>query len=213
MFITVRFGNNQEEIFNPNCQVIHLIDAIKRKCVVNLDQWIDLTDESGLLINISSQRDDETALDILPVKQTYILVEKRVAMAEGLTLSGTELLKDIRESHRANSNLRRKKGTAKGKVKPLAKFHYFPLLRDIYSLYPDYCIYRTVEEKKSAPKNRNRENKASTFAYDQRSDASSSSQRKSVGSPTRGKLIPLLQNTYSPHKNAAARTSRRATLL
>ena len=48
MFITVRFGNDSKEIFNPDCCIVNLVLEIRKKCRIEEDtQVIDLTDETG----------------------------------------------------------------------------------------------------------------------------------------------------------------------
>ncbi|XP_073256270.1 uncharacterized protein CXorf65 homolog [Porites lutea] len=49
MFITVRFGDGEESIFNPNCRTDILLDDIKRRCNCTKDATVDLSDESGNL--------------------------------------------------------------------------------------------------------------------------------------------------------------------
>jgi len=52
MFVTVRFGNDQRQIFNPDCAVVNLLTDIKRRCFVGMSQDIDLTDETGNVLLI-----------------------------------------------------------------------------------------------------------------------------------------------------------------
>ena len=47
MFITVRFGNDNQEIFNPDCRIVNLINDIRNKCRIDEKQIVDLTDETG----------------------------------------------------------------------------------------------------------------------------------------------------------------------
>ncbi|XP_068686944.1 uncharacterized protein CXorf65-like isoform X2 [Montipora foliosa] len=49
MFITVRFGDCEESLFNPNCRIEILLDAIKRRCNCTKDATVDLSDEAGNL--------------------------------------------------------------------------------------------------------------------------------------------------------------------
>jgi len=49
MFITVRFADDKTELFNPNCRNCLLLSNIKERCDCEDDDFIDLSDESGLL--------------------------------------------------------------------------------------------------------------------------------------------------------------------
>jgi len=53
MFIRVKFGDNETLLCNPNCVVINLLSNIRTRSRQTDDGIVvDLTDETGLLINI-----------------------------------------------------------------------------------------------------------------------------------------------------------------
>ncbi|XP_064622183.1 uncharacterized protein CXorf65 homolog [Lineus longissimus] len=54
MFITVRYGENQEKIFNPNCLNKVLLANIKERCGCRCIDIVDLSDEEGQVKNLNS---------------------------------------------------------------------------------------------------------------------------------------------------------------
>lgn len=52
MFITVKFADDKIELFNPDCRNCLLLSNIKERCDCDDDDFIDLSDESGLLKNL-----------------------------------------------------------------------------------------------------------------------------------------------------------------
>ncbi|WAR11449.1 hypothetical protein MAR_025629 [Mya arenaria] len=46
VYITVRYGESQREIFNPNCKTNVLLKSIKTKCKCDREADIELSDES-----------------------------------------------------------------------------------------------------------------------------------------------------------------------
>ncbi|XP_076468298.1 uncharacterized protein CXorf65 homolog [Babylonia areolata] len=141
-YITVKFGEGQQQVFNPNCRAVCLLQNVRDRCVVWMDDEdldllhgadIDLADESG---NVKYLRDSpyRYASEILHDRETLVLL--RVEKHEGAYASYTPLLKDeeiiteeflarlcVREdansrpasSRRAKSNMRRSPADREGR--------------------------------------------------------------------------------------------------
>ncbi|KAL8559588.1 hypothetical protein ACOMHN_018751 [Nucella lapillus] len=94
-YITVRFGDGQEAIFNPNCRAVALLRNIRDRCLEdNIDSLyteVDLSDESG---NIKYLRDTPLryANEVLNDRECLVLL--RVNKHDGVCASYTPLLKD-----------------------------------------------------------------------------------------------------------------------
>ncbi|CAH3105066.1 unnamed protein product [Porites lobata] len=94
MFITVRYGDCQEALFNPNCMTKVLLEDIKKRCRRGREEIIDLSDESGNLKNLLEHK-SEYATEILKARHSFILI--RVDKKEGDEISTyTPLLNDIK---------------------------------------------------------------------------------------------------------------------
>lgn len=52
MFITVRFGDDKSEIFNPDCRNVILLHNIKERCDCDIEDTVDLSDETGNVMNL-----------------------------------------------------------------------------------------------------------------------------------------------------------------
>ncbi|XP_068732720.1 uncharacterized protein CXorf65 homolog [Montipora capricornis] len=78
MFITVRFGDCEESLFNPNCRIEILLDAIKRRCNCTKDATVDLSDEAGNLKYLGNHP-LSYASELLKARESFVLirVEKR----------------------------------------------------------------------------------------------------------------------------------------
>lgn len=94
MFITVRFGDCQEALFNPNCMIKVLLEDIKKRCRRNREELIDLSDESGNLKNLLDHK-TEYATDLLKARHSFILIRLEKKQGEDL-FTYTPLLNDIR---------------------------------------------------------------------------------------------------------------------
>ncbi|KAL9963697.1 hypothetical protein ACROYT_G027228 [Oculina patagonica] len=94
MFITVRFGDCQEALFNPNCMTKVLLEDIKKRCRRDREEIIDLSDESGNLKNLLEHK-GEYATELLKARHSFILI--KVDKKEGEDASTyTPLLNDIK---------------------------------------------------------------------------------------------------------------------
>lgn len=92
MFITVRFGDCQEALFNPNCMTKVLLEDIKKRCRRDREEVIDLSDESGNLKNLLEHKGDY-ATQHLKARHSFILI--KVDRKEGEE-TYTPLLNDIK---------------------------------------------------------------------------------------------------------------------
>jgi len=94
MFITVRYGDCQEALFNPNCMTKVLLEDIKKRCRRDREEIIDLSDESGNLKNLLEHK-GEYATQLLKARHSFILI--KVDKKEGEDVSTyTPLLNDIK---------------------------------------------------------------------------------------------------------------------
>jgi len=73
MFITVRYGDSEESIFNPNCRTDILLDDIKRRCNCTKDATVDLSDESGNLKYLVNHP-LSYASEILKERESFVLI-------------------------------------------------------------------------------------------------------------------------------------------
>jgi len=81
MFITIYYGDQKSLLFNPSCSVINLLNSIKERCGYgDTDRVLDLTDETGLVLDLSSHK-NEYATKYLASKGFYVLVEKRTILS------------------------------------------------------------------------------------------------------------------------------------
>ncbi|XP_078590885.1 uncharacterized protein LOC144870500 isoform X2 [Branchiostoma floridae x Branchiostoma japonicum] len=80
MFITVRYGENKSEIFNPKCRVLLLLKAIRDKCGCEHGDTIDLADETGEVMELANHPGDY-ASNYLHERATFILI--KVEKCEG----------------------------------------------------------------------------------------------------------------------------------
>ncbi|XP_052081091.1 uncharacterized protein CXorf65 homolog [Mytilus californianus] len=80
-FITVKYGDSQEDIFNPNCRTFNLLRCIQRRCKCNDE--VELSDESG---NIKFLREcpNRYASEMLTDRESLVLlrVEKKDSHGE-----------------------------------------------------------------------------------------------------------------------------------
>ncbi|XP_069107658.1 uncharacterized protein CXorf65 homolog [Argopecten irradians] len=91
VYVTVRYGDCEEEIFNPFCRARNLLRSIKQKCRCKNDFDIELCDESG---NIKFLRDvpNRYANEILTERETLVLL--RVDKSSGASDTYVPLLND-----------------------------------------------------------------------------------------------------------------------
>ncbi|XP_078523946.1 uncharacterized protein C22orf15 homolog [Lissotriton helveticus] len=76
MFLTVKFGANEQVLLNLNCKIINLSKCLKEKSKCGLDASIDLLDENGILANLSEMENSpEYASNYLHERGRYVLVK------------------------------------------------------------------------------------------------------------------------------------------
>ncbi|OCU01853.1 uncharacterized protein C22orf15 [Xenopus laevis] len=76
MFITVKFGADQQIILNPNSKVVNLVESLREKCQCGPEVSLDLLDESGNLVNLSDlEGSQDIASNYMRERQCYVLVK------------------------------------------------------------------------------------------------------------------------------------------
>jgi len=73
MCITVKYGDREEALFNPNCRTLHLLEDIKRRCNCAENAVIDLSDLQGAVKNLTDHQ-AANASEFLNERETFILV-------------------------------------------------------------------------------------------------------------------------------------------
>lgn len=120
MFITVRFGDCEESLFNPTCRIELLLDAIKRRCNCTKDATVDLSDEAGNLKYLGNHP-LSYASELLKARESFVLIrvekrdeaEDRLSRCENDSLSAkNSASKPVRIS---SGSLQRKHMGLKGK--------------------------------------------------------------------------------------------------
>lgn len=80
-FVIVKYGNEQEKLFNPNVQVIVFLNHVKKACgFEQCSEPIDLATDTGEVIDLQSflkqpANAKEAARKYLDHRATYILVK------------------------------------------------------------------------------------------------------------------------------------------
>ncbi|KAJ3274888.1 hypothetical protein HDV01_001763 [Terramyces sp. JEL0728] len=75
MFVTIKYGADEEKIVNPNCLSAVLLNHIRRSCgYENVIENLDLASESGEVMDLVS-KPKEYAKKFLEARSTYILVK------------------------------------------------------------------------------------------------------------------------------------------
>ncbi|XP_031556592.1 uncharacterized protein CXorf65 homolog, partial [Actinia tenebrosa] len=92
-FITVRFGDNEEELFNPNCVTLNLMDNIRRRCRCQRGVILDLSDEDGDLKNLP-EYSNHYADKFLKARQKFVLIKIEKGSGESPT-TYTSMLNDL----------------------------------------------------------------------------------------------------------------------
>ena len=91
MFFILKYGNNEEMLFNSNCRIRVLLENIKKRCKLASDTIIDVADEKANVMGLSEQPDMKYASLVLQPRQSYILIQ--------VTLSVREKMKDVRKTY------------------------------------------------------------------------------------------------------------------
>ena len=82
MFFTLRYGEDDELLFNSNCSIKVLLENIKKRCKRAANEIIDLADDQAQVKNLSDQPDFKYASLLLQPRMTYILVKVNVFVDE-----------------------------------------------------------------------------------------------------------------------------------
>ncbi|XP_033109991.1 uncharacterized protein CXorf65 homolog isoform X2 [Anneissia japonica] len=74
MFITVRYGEREEALFNPNCKTMLLLENIRQRCRLGEDVEVDLADPEG---NVKHLIDASLryANEVLKDRETFVLIK------------------------------------------------------------------------------------------------------------------------------------------
>ncbi|KAK3592655.1 hypothetical protein CHS0354_034732 [Potamilus streckersoni] len=94
-FIIVKYGDNQEAIFNPWCTSHNLLEWIRRKCNCEDDVVLDLVDQEGQVLNLAGRLKDY-ACQLVSGRETYILIRVERQSDNG-ALHYTSLLNNLED--------------------------------------------------------------------------------------------------------------------
>ncbi|CAL1527119.1 unnamed protein product [Lymnaea stagnalis] len=75
MFVTVRYGDDQEQLFNPNSRNNLFLLNVKNRCQCQSEDVIDVSDERGNLKNLSNFP-KEYAKEYLKDRERLVLVRR-----------------------------------------------------------------------------------------------------------------------------------------
>ncbi|XP_055017649.1 uncharacterized protein C22orf15 [Boleophthalmus pectinirostris] len=82
MFVTVLFGDDRMELFNPDCKLIHFIHDLKLRCGLDSEDHVDLMDSRGTVMKLEGREQSlDRANALLKDRHKYILV--RVCRVDG----------------------------------------------------------------------------------------------------------------------------------
>ncbi|XP_068679263.1 uncharacterized protein C22orf15-like [Montipora foliosa] len=96
-FITVKFGDDEEELFNPNCVTVNLLDNLRRRCGCQKGVTLDLSDEDGEIKNLH-EFPTQYAHRILKGREVFILIKVEKGQGDQPT-SYTALLNNLEKSN------------------------------------------------------------------------------------------------------------------
>lgn len=99
-FITVRYGENKQEIFNPHCKTLLLLECIKEKCRRSDAETLDLVDENGQVANISdAENSSEYASQFVEGRKNYVLIKVSKSGSAKEPNKYEPLLDNLEKSH------------------------------------------------------------------------------------------------------------------
>ncbi|XP_052222764.1 uncharacterized protein CXorf65 homolog isoform X2 [Dreissena polymorpha] len=96
-FIIVKYGDNEEAIFNPWCSSYTLMEWIRKKCKCGDDIVIDLVDMDGQVTNLSGRTKDY-AHELVTARGVYILIRVERLPDNG-QFHYTSLLNNLEETN------------------------------------------------------------------------------------------------------------------
>ena len=82
MFFKLKYGDNEELLFNSDCCTKALIENIKKRCKLPSNQLIDLADEQANIKGLSEQPGMKFASLLLQQRSSYILLQVNVSIDE-----------------------------------------------------------------------------------------------------------------------------------
>ena len=82
MFFKLKFGYNEEMLFNSYCYTQSLIESIRKRCELEPNLIIDLADEYANIKGISEQPATEYASSVLQPRCSYVLVQVKLSIDE-----------------------------------------------------------------------------------------------------------------------------------
>ncbi len=71
---TVRYGNDQQRIFNANCQIVNLMNHIKQTCGYP-EYELEIADESTGQVIFLTDCPNEYATQYIKSRSNYVLVQ------------------------------------------------------------------------------------------------------------------------------------------
>ncbi|XP_071493362.1 uncharacterized protein CXorf65 homolog isoform X1 [Diadema antillarum] len=73
MFITVKYGEKEEALFNPYCKTMLLLEDIKKRCKCSTNVQVDLSDQEG---NVKHLTDAPLryANELLKERESFVLI-------------------------------------------------------------------------------------------------------------------------------------------
>ncbi|XP_071958315.1 uncharacterized protein CXorf65 homolog [Antedon mediterranea] len=74
MFITVRYGEREEALFNPNCKTMLLLENIRHRCRLSEDVEVDLADPEGNVKHLI-EASLRYANEVLKERETFVLIK------------------------------------------------------------------------------------------------------------------------------------------
>ncbi|XP_072049670.1 uncharacterized protein CXorf65 homolog [Amphiura filiformis] len=74
MFITVKYGEKEEALFNPNCKTLLLLENIKLRCNCTDDVDVDLSDHEGNVKHLL-EAPARYANEVLKGREAFVLVK------------------------------------------------------------------------------------------------------------------------------------------
>ncbi|XP_032241759.1 uncharacterized protein CXorf65 homolog [Nematostella vectensis] len=96
-FITVRFGDDEDELFNPNFVTQNLLENIRRRCRCQRGVTLDLSDEEGDLKNLPDYL-HQYAHKVLKPRETFVLVKIEKGLGD-YPKTYTSMLNDLETSN------------------------------------------------------------------------------------------------------------------
>eukprot|EP00794_Sanderia_malayensis_P015353 gene15353-16929_t len=99
MFFAVKYGQNEQQLFNSHCRIKILLENIRKRCNCSPNDVIDLADEQAFVKNLAEQPHFKYASLVLQQPgASYILIKVEERGRDGLKLY-TPLLEGLEASN------------------------------------------------------------------------------------------------------------------